>query len=149
MKQEAIFITKWKDEMKRIIKLRFGKLDKDKVDTYLDNVISRDMKNPRAILENNYTNMSAKTDVLSVIDLIEKNKLLIGAGAIVYSQHSVKDNPLIAYIKWLMSGRKKHKNERDKYKKWTENWFISETAQSNTKVKTNSLWKFIERYDII
>lgn len=139
MSQEAIFITKWKDEMKKLIKLRFGKLDKDKIENYLDKIIAKNMRNPKAILENNYTNISAKTDILSVLDVIEKNKLIIGGGGVLYNTHISKDNPLIAYIKWLMNERNKHKEERKKYKKFTDEWFTCDIAQLLTKTKNNSL----------
>lgn len=139
MKDEAIFISKWKNEIKNLIKMRFGKLDKDKIDNYLDEVIANNMRNPKAFIENNYTNMTAKADVLSIIDLIEKNKLIIGGGGVLFQQHNLKENPLIGYIEWTMAQRNVFKKERKKYEKYTDEWFTYEIGQGRMKVKVNSL----------
>ena len=142
MKQEAIFITRWKDKVKEIIKLRYGKLDKDKINDYLDNLISKRINNPKMILINNYTNHQAHTDVLSITDLIEKNNLIIGGAGVLFMQHALKVNPLIAYILNVMKLRKVYKDKRDEYPKGSQEWIRFDIAQLNQKIKINSLETF-------
>ena len=140
MSQEAIFITRWKEAMKELIKMRFGKLDKDTVNEYLDKIIRTQMRNPKARLENNYIGMVAKTDVLSTIDLIEKNKLVIGGGGVLFQPHYNKPNPITAYIHTLRKLRSHYKKEREKYQKGTFEWLMQDIFQTNTKIKVNALY---------
>ena len=96
------------------------------------------MKNHRVTLVNNYTNSVAKTDILSIIDLIENNHLIIGGGGVLYAQHSVKFNPLIEYITYIMAQRKLKKKERAKYDKSSYEWLMADISQLNYKIIINS-----------
>jgi hypothetical protein len=141
MTQEALFITEWKDKMKEVIKSRFGgDLDKHKIDAYLDDVIEKNIYNPRVAIVNNYTNQEAKATVLDLIDLIRKHNLIIGGGGVLYHQHGVKDNILLDYILDLKRLRKVFKDERTKYNEDTDEWIMEDIHQTNVKVKTNSLY---------
>lgn len=142
-KKEAIALIKWKEKMKEIIKMRYGKdykLDKEKIDKCLDKIIKDNIYNPRVTLVNNYTNMISRTDVLSIIDLIENNNLIIGGSGVLYLPHSVKENPLIGFILHIMEKRKFHKKERNKYEKGTDEWFMEDLLQLIYKIVINSLY---------
>jgi len=139
--KEAIFITKWKKRMRRVIKLRYGNdLNNSKIDKYLDTIIKTHMKNPKATIVNNYTGNEAHSDVLTIIDLIEENKLIIGGGGVLYGQHGLKLNVLIGYILQLKADRNKHKNNRKLYDKTSFEWLMEDIFQNNVKTKNNSLY---------
>lgn len=139
----SVFSKRWKARMSQLIKLQYGReydLDKDKVNKYLDSILAKNIKNPKIALVNNYTNVIAKTDVLSTIDLIENNQLIIGGGGCIYAQQSEKDSPLSAYIIYNLEKRSILKKERGLYEKGSDEWLDKEIAQGNTKRKVNSLY---------
>lgn len=141
--QEAIFLTRWKDKMYEIIKLKYGKkfdLKKEKIYKYLDKVIKKNLQNKNIVLINNYRNDMARSDLLSLIDLIEKNNLIIGGGGCLYLQHDQGVNILIHYILFKMDQRNFHKKERKKYPKFSDEWYEFDIAQGNDKVAINMLY---------
>ena len=104
MREEAVFITQWKDEMKRRIKLRFRdvKLSEKKINKYLDSIISEYMSNPEVDVVNNYREQTVHTDLLSLIDTIHDNQLIIGGGGVLYVQHNTtgRENIMFDYIEY-------------------------------------------------
>lgn len=141
-KVEAIFITKWKNEMKQRVYMRFKDkpLSEKKIDKYLDRKIEEYMVNPKVDVINNYRNATVHTDLLSLIDSIEKNQLIIGGGGVLYLQHGQRENIMFDYITNLQNQRKFHKKERKKYQKGTDEWLVEDIAQGNIKIKVNSLY---------
>lgn len=139
---EAIFITRWKDKMYELMKAHYGKdtLDKDKCMKFLDEEIKKHINNRRITLVNNYTNLVAKSDILSLIDLIEKNHLIMGGGGVLYQQHAAKENPLIDFITHIMTERKRKKKERKNYDKGTDEWLMLDLGQLLLKIRINSLY---------
>lgn len=131
--KEAHFITQWKDEMKKRIALRFkGKsLNQEKIEKYLDNLVHDYMVNPKVEIINNYVNANVQTDLLSLIDTINDNQLIIGGGGVLYLQHGIKDNVMYDYIRNLQELRNHHKKERKKYDKGTDEWLQEDIAQAN------------------
>ena len=137
---EAIFITRWKDKMYSLMKSYYGKdLDREKTYAFLDKEIKKHINNRRITIVNNYTSLIAKSDILSLIDLIEKNQLIIGGGGALYQQHALKENPLIDFITHIMAERKRYKNERKKYDKSSDEWLMNDVSQLNMKIRINSL----------
>lgn len=139
---EAIFITKWKNEMKQRIHMRFKNkpLNDKKIEKYLDKKINEYMVNPKVDVINNYRNATVHTDLLSLIDVIEKNQLIIGGGGVLYVQHGERENIMFDYITNLQNERKFHKKERKKYEKGTDAWLMEDIMQGNVKTKVNSLY---------
>lgn len=142
--KEAVFIRKWKDEMKRRIYLRFPGTpwNEKKIDVYLTKLVHETMKNPEVNVVNNYRNQSVKTDLLSLIDVIEENQLIIGGAGVLFVQHDTpgRENVLFGYITQLGDKRNGAKAERKKYEKGTYMWIRFDIKQNNIKVKNNSLY---------
>ncbi len=142
--KEAIFITHWKDEMKKRLKYRFSDtpLDEKKIDAYLTKLVHERMTNPTLQVVNNYRNRTVHTDLLSLIDTIEENQLIIGGGGVLFVQHNTpgKINVLFGYITKLGDERNAAKKERKKYAKGEYDWVRWDIRQNNKKTKTNSLY---------
>ena len=142
--KEAVFITQWKEEMMKRLQMRFKDrpLSKKKLNTYLDSVIRDHMVNPEVDVVNNYREAVVHTDLLSLIDTIHENQLIIGGGGVLFVQHDTegRDNIMFDYIASLKKTRNFHKNERKKYEKNTDPWIREDIAQANVKIKVNSLY---------
>ena len=143
-KKEAIFITKWKDAMKSQILLKYAdkSLSSKKIDKYLDALVEDYISNPQIIVSNNYRNQNVKTDLLSLIDAIEEQQLIIGGGGVLYVQHDTegRENILYDYIVKKQDERSFHKKERKKYPDDSNEWVFEDILQLAIKIIINSLY---------
>lgn len=137
---ESIFIQRWKNKVLDILKLNYPDISNKKLEKHVDQIIKDNLKNPQAGLINNYINKVVKTDVLSIIDSIEKNSLIIGGGGVLYQPHNVKDNPLLEFIKDKMAQRNLQKKQRGLYEKGTDEWLSKDIGQLITKTLINVLY---------
>lgn len=144
MRDEAVFITKWKTEMKHRIKLRFRdvKLSEKKIDKYLDSVIHEYMSNPEVQIINNYREQSVTTDLLSLIDTIEDNQLIIGGGGVLYVQHNTsgRENIMFDYINHQKGTRNSYKAKRKQNADDPELYAYFDILQNAAKIILNSLY---------
>ncbi len=139
-KKEAIFITKWKAKVSGIIKMKYDDIDDKKLNKLLDEIIGMTLKNPKVGIINNYLNKVVKTDVLSLIDTIDNNNLIIGGSGVLYQPHGVKENPLIHFIMKNMSLRSEFKKLRKNYDKGTDEWSMYDILQLIVKILINTLY---------
>lgn len=142
--KEAVFITKWKGEMKRRLKLRFPdkKLSEKKVERYLDSCIHAYMVNPKVEVVNNYRNKKVETDLLSLIDTIEDQDLIIGGNAVLYVQHDTDSRPnyMYQYIVSKQGLRNSYKAQRKPHEKASRLWTYYDNLQNATKIIINGLY---------
>lgn len=142
--KEAIFITQWKDEMKRRLKLRFRdkKLSDKKIEEYLDKTVHAYMVNPKVEVVNNYRNKTVKTDLLSLIDVIHDNDLIIGGGGSLFVQHGTpgKENYMYPYIVEKQGLRGKYKAKRKASDENSAEYVYYDNLQLATKIIINGLY---------
>ena len=143
-KKEAIFVTQWKDEMKRRIKLRFRNknLNVKKINDYLDSLISEYMSNPEVEIINNYREQCVTTDLLSLIDTIVENQLIIGGGGVLYVQHNTtgKENIVFDYIDHQKGTRNSYKAKRKQNAHNPDLFAYYDILQNAAKIILNSLY---------
>lgn len=142
---ESVFESQWKDEMRERIKLRFPneKLSKKKIDAYLDKKFHKYIVNPKVRIVNNYRNKETTTDLLSLIDTIEENKLIIGGGGVLYVQHDTpgRENYMYNYIVTKQGLRSEYKAKRKTSgEKGSPEWVYYDNLQLATKIIINGLY---------
>lgn len=140
--EHSVFLSQWKDRMYEIIKAKYPdkKLSKEKVYAKLDQIVHQKINNPKLTVINNYTNQTVRTDILSLIDLIEDNHLIIAGGGTLFHQHKSKRNVLIDFIIHVMDQRKYWKAERKKYPKGSYEYLYCDIMQLLQKLIINSLY---------
>lgn len=142
--EDSVFESQWKDEMRKRIKLRFQgkKLSEKKVEKYLDAVFHKHMKNPKVKIVNNYREKQTETDLLSLIDEIDRHELIIGGGGVLYFQHGTpgRENYMYDYIITKQRLRGQYKSERKKYEKGTSDYVYYDNLQLLTKIIINALY---------
>lgn len=138
----SVVILAWKDQIFEFLQNQHPekKLSRAKVDAKLDRIIQENLKNPKVSIINNYTNQNVRSDVLTLMDLIEDNHLIIGGGGTIFHQHETKRNLLIDFIIWIMDQRAFWKKERKKYKKGTYEYHYADLLQLMYKLIINSLY---------
>ena len=141
---DSVFEHKWKCEMKKRIELRFPdkKLSEKKVEKYLDAVFHKHIKNPKLKIVNNYRGLETETDLLSFIDEVEKNQLILGGGGVVYVQHDTpgRENYMYQYIVTKQKLRGEYKAKRKPFEKGTDDWIFFDNLQVATKIIINGLY---------
>lgn len=138
-KQEAIFISRWKDKVRDIVKLQYPDISSKKLDVFMDDIIKKNMVNPKVGIVNNYINKVVKTDALSLIDSIENNNLIIGGQGVLYQPHDNKENPILHYIMDNMALRKEYQRLKKEATRGTDEWLTWDIYQLIVKILINTL----------
>lgn len=139
---DSSYISEWKDKMKQIVRLQYTEeeLSDKKLEKYLDSQIEKNIKDPKLLLVNNYTNKVSRVTTLELINLVRNNKLICAGGGCLFLPHNAKRNLLIEFIQYIMQGRKDAKKERKKYEKGTDAWEEADRKQLAFKLIINSLY---------
>ena len=131
----------WKKEMRNLLKMKYGnKYTKTEIDSKLDTIIDKNLKNPNVSVFNNYSNTSVRTNVLDLTDSIEQNHLIITGGGCLFMPHGTKPNILIDFILEIMKRRKDAKKMRKNFDKGSDGWLKWDIAQLLNKLVINSLY---------
>lgn len=132
---------KWKCEMRKLLKMKYGnKYTKTEIDSKLDIIIDKNLKNPNVSVFNNYSNTSVRTNLLDLTDSIEQNQLIITGGGCLFMPHGTKPNILIDFILEIMKRRKDAKKMRKNFDKGSDGWLKWDIAQLLNKLVINSLY---------
>lgn len=136
------YLYEWKEKTKEIIRMQYSdsELSDKKIDKYLDNIIEKNLKNPRLLLVNNYTNKISRVDTLQLIDIIRSKNLLCAGGGCLFVQHRAKRNILIEFILYVMDSRAGAKKLRKTFEKGTDEWEDADRMQLAFKLIINSLY---------
>ncbi len=138
---ESYFVEMWVKEQISHFQLKYGdKIPKTTLYNYLCDVVQERLYNPFALLENNYLEKTAQTDLLSIIDLVHKERPIIGGNGVLFYQHTDKENPMLDWITSIMENRKKYKKLRAQYPKGSEEFAYYDLMQLLEKLKINSLY---------
>lgn len=136
----SVFLAEWRQRMYHIVRAKYPSLSKKKINEKLDQIIQRKLSNPKVMVINNYTNQTVRTDILSLIDLIEDNHLIISGGGCLFHQHATKKNVLIGFILYVMEQRKYWKAQRKKYDENSYEYLMADIQQLLFKLIINSLY---------
>ena len=144
MKKKEIeyhFIKKWKKEMKTTLNRMYPDIPKKDINKFLDNVIEENLKNPKCTIDNNYIHKRINTNLLEVIDWIEKTKpICAGHGVFFKNQHQVT-SPLSVMIKKFLDSRALFKSQLKKIKdKRSYEYMTYDRKQLTEKVNANSIY---------
>lgn len=91
-------------------------------------------------VNNNYSEQTLETDVLSLAnELINKGAILTTQG-VLFSRHGAVKNPFYNFIQYLLDKRDEAKTEMKKYPKGSEQWNKYNLLQQNYKVACNALY---------
>ena len=109
MKESSKFIKKYKKEMTDAIVNINPDLDKKVIDSVIDDMIKKNMKNPQVTLDNNFTGESRETTLLSVFDWCLDRKPIICGNATFYKNQHESINPIAKMLEDFLTQRKKYK----------------------------------------
>ena len=109
MKSNSKFLNKYKKEMTDIMLSIDPSLDKTMVEDIIYDMIKDNVKNPRVILDNNFTGESRDTTLLSVFDwTFDRNPIICGNGTFYKNQYEAI-NPIAKMLEGFLTQRKAYK----------------------------------------
>ena len=135
-----LYEDKWCQQAKQSLKNAHPEWADDVLDERLHRIFNVRVKDPKCMLTNNYRNVSTRTTLMTIYNILLKGNCVLGGDGCMFVQHTTQLSLLAVWIKGLLKERKELKNLRDTYDKGTAMWHKYNLAQNNKKVMINSLY---------
>lgn len=141
MNIDSQFISLYKEEMLRNMQQINPDWDEEKMESILDEMIKKNMVNPKVTLDNNYIGETRDTTLLSVFDWVLDRKPLIAGNGTFYKNQYEAMNPIAELLNYFLSTRKKLKKEMFKIENSESNEYKDlDRGQNLWKVNANSYY---------
>ena len=140
MKKKHVFLKRWKNDNKEILRKMYPQISDDEIDKFLDDMITSNMHNPTCVLDNNYVNKQIKTTLLDLIDWINKTKPICGGHGVFYKNQHEETNPLALMIMKFLKRRKQFKSRLKDFPASSYEYKEFDRKQLTEKVNTNSIY---------
>lgn len=138
---DYIFIKEWKRENRKMLKRMHPEFSKKEINSFLDEIIEKCLKNPNCMIDNNYANVNMKSNLLEVYNWIKLTKPICGGYGVFYkNQHEVM-NPLAIMIQKFLTSRAAFKGKLKFIKdKTSYEYKTYDRKQMSEKVNANSIY---------
>lgn len=138
--KEWYLLKKWKEDTRAKIKLVKPNIDDDKLDKYLDDVISKHIKDPRCSIVNSYKGQEVRTSLLNISQFIHDNNPIMAGFGVLFKNQNDAYSPASGLLLESIQTRSKLKSERKKYDKRSYEFLMLDIGQGNEKVVANSFY---------
>ena len=130
-------IRKYKDTMKRYIKMYYPEVDSRELEPILDYSIQKRYFQSNAQVANSYTHKTANMTLLAISDYIASREPIVTAFGTMFRKHADVPNPMAVVVQSFLDNRSKHKKEMFKYPKGSEQFEKYNLLQVLDKIDTN------------
>ena len=137
------FLQTWINENVLYFKRLYPQAKERDLRGILTDIAANYTESPRAVIYNDYADdMQIQTDVLTLIDWIDKSKPICGGNGTFFKNQDYVTSPIAKIIVNRQSMRKFYQNERDKYIKFPDGYeyLYYEDMQKEAKVKINAIY---------
>lgn len=135
-----MFEDKWCQQAKQTLQAAHPEWADDVLDEKLHTIFNVRVRDPKCMLTNNYRNVSTRTTLMTIYNILLKGNCVLGGDGCIFVQHETQLSLLAVWIKKLLKERKELKNMRDTFDKGTPEWIKYDLAQNNKKIMINSLY---------
>lgn len=138
---ENKFIKKYKKNMIKIMQRVNPEWDEDFIESTLNDMIQKNIKDPEVTLHNNYTNEMRNTKLLSVFNWVYDRKPIIAGNGTFYKNQYEAINPIARMLEGFLNKRKALKKEMFKIDDTNSpEYKMLDMGQSIQKVNANSYY---------
>lgn len=134
------FLTDWKNTQAEVLKTMYPTLSYEEIHAKLDKIIEKRLVNPSAMLHNNYENKAMKTDLLSVIDWLDRNKPIICSSGVFFKNQHQEINPAAKMLEKFLKTRKFYKNQLPDHPPTSAKYKDLDLSQLTEKINANSYY---------
>jgi len=118
----------------------YPELTNKDISKVLDDIIDKNLINPKAIIHNNYIHKSINVDLISVYDWVKKTKPIVAGFGVFFKNQDESLNPAAVMLENFMSLRKEYKNQLKKYSKDDYEYGTFDRLQGSEKTNANSFF---------
>ena len=135
------FLKSYRNQVKDALLIMHPDWDADELNKNIDEIIMRDLKNPPAKLQNNYTHEERDTHLVSVFDWAIEEKPIIAANGTFFKQHKDAINPNALMVDEFLTQRAKIKKEMFAIEDESSRAYkMKDLSQGNEKKLANSYY---------
>lgn len=144
--KQSKFISKWKKEVKKAIRLASPDMGDKEIDKKLNKLIEKNLCDPQVQIYNNYIEKKVDLSLLEVTEFIYKNEPIMCASGVMFKRHDQAFSPLNKMTSDFLKKRKMYKGIM--YKHLGEANKIGETMKvMSNKAITEEYKRQKEEYD--
>ena len=143
MKDKTTFKDGWVNQMFDMVRLDPSvntQMSDDELRQSLYEIYDENVKAPSVNIVNNYKNISIKTSLETVYNLVASDSCILAGDAVVFMKHEQCTSDMVPVIIKYQNDRKKEKNLMFKYEKGTAEYMFHNRNQKNKKVVINALY---------
>ena len=126
--------------MMQSIKLINPDWSSDKVEKIIDKMIDKNIKNPKVIMDNNFTGEQKEASLISVFDWTFANKPIIAGNGTFYKNQYQALNPTANMLMDMLKTRKATKKKMFQYPEGSDEYKDLDRQQKNHKINANSYY---------
>ena len=140
MSKDFYFIKKWKKETEEKIRLVYPDIDKEMLDSILEEELENNFKDKSCSIINTHRNQSANTTLLQMIQFIHDKKPIVAGYGVLFNNQNISYSPAAKMLMTLKADRDKLKKERKKYDERSYEFLMKDIGQDNKKRLMNSFY---------
>lgn len=139
-KNSLIFATRWRDEMRRKIKMVYPNISDELIEEKLKNVLEKRIVDHPCQLDNNYLGTARDASLLAVHEFISESKPILGGHGVLFKAHDKSPNASAGLLIESLDNRSRIKAERKKFPQDSYEFLVRDIGQGNEKVIANSYY---------
>lgn len=143
---ESPTIQKYRNTMKRCIRMYYPEMDPIDIDPVLDYSIEKRYKKTNAQLSNSYTNRTADMTLLAISDYIASRHPIVTAFGTMFRNRGDVPNPMGVVVQSFLDKRSEDKKLMFKYPKGSELFEKYNLLQQLDKIDANGIYGVLGMY---
>lgn len=141
--QENLFIDKYKEVARDVVKMHFPLLAMNEIDAAIDWSISKRFTDHPIKVDNNYKKQTIDTTLAGIAQYILDRQPIITSYGVMFKRHGEVPNPIYDLIDSFITNRKKLKKEMFKYPKGSEQFEKYNLLQLLSKIDANGFYGLV------
>lgn len=136
----AKIFSKYKESLKRNMKILMPELGDSELDRAIDWSMNRRIRDHQVEIDDNYHNQRTNINLIKLYEYIQERKPILTSYGCLFTQHGERPNPLYEMIQEFADRRNNFKKKMLQYPKGSEEYNRYNLNQLVAKVDTNAIY---------